>query len=77
MEACFLTFLAEVTWFWAPTQPARFFRSRFFLESRLSSESVEPFIDFLAYLEPKLCRKNENWVKIILPQTLTLGLLYP
>jgi len=32
------------------------------LETRLSSEAVEPLIGFLAYLEPKLWIKNEKLV---------------
>jgi len=31
---------------------------KFFFETMLSSESLEPLIGFLAYLEPKLCHKN-------------------
>jgi len=33
---------------------------KFFLETRLSSESLEPLIDFLAYLGPKLCHKKQS-----------------
>jgi len=37
-----------------------FFWLKFFLESRISSESLEPFIGLLAYLDPKLWLKNQN-----------------
>jgi len=47
----FLAFVAEFTWTWAPTLWAIFLAH--FLESRLSSESLEPFIGLLAYLETK------------------------
>jgi len=42
---------------------SRFFRSSFFFKTRLSSESLEPLIGFLAYLEPKLCHKK--WLKFL------------
>jgi len=38
--------------------PMSHFLAHVFLESRLSSESSEPLIGFIAYLEPKL------WLKI-------------
>jgi len=34
----------------------------FFLETRLSYESLEPLIDFLAYLDKKLCHTNQKVV---------------
>jgi len=34
-----------------------------FLETRLSSESLEPMVGILAYLEPKLCFKKQNLSK--------------
>jgi len=40
---------------------------KFFLETRLSYESLEPLIDFLAYLDQKLCHKNQKVVKISTP----------
>jgi len=59
----FLAFVAEFTWTWAPTLWAIFLAH--FLESRLSSESLEPFIGLLAYLETKLWLKNQQFVKIL------------
>jgi len=38
-----------------------------FVETRLLSESLEPLIDFLAYLDPKLCYKKQKVVKISTP----------
>jgi len=61
--ACFRVFLAEVSWHWAPTQPA-IFLDKVVLETRLSSESLEPLIGFLAYLEPKRGSKNKIWEKV-------------
>jgi len=37
-----------------------FFWLKYFLETRLSSESLDPLIDFLAYLEPKLWPTNKK-----------------
>jgi len=48
-----------------------------FVDSRLSSESFELLIVLLAYLEPKLWLKKQKLEKILLSQTLTLGILYP
>jgi len=48
-----------------------------FLDSRLSSDSFEPLIVLLAYLERKLWLKKQKLGKILLPQMLTLGILYP
>jgi len=76
MGSCFRDFMADVTWPWAPTQEA-IFLDQVFLESRLSSGSLDPLIDFVIYLEPKLCSKNHQLIKILLPQTVTLGILYP
>jgi len=44
-----------------------FFGLSFFLESRLSSESLEPFIGFLVYLDAKLWLKNKKSVKLSTP----------
>jgi len=63
MLACLHDFMAEVTWhWWQPNWPT--FWLKVFMESRLSSESLEPLIGFLAYLEPKLWLKNKNWKKL-------------
>jgi len=45
-----------------PNQWANFWL-KFFLETRLSSESLEPLIGFLAYLEPKSWIKKQKLVK--------------
>ena len=76
MGACLLNFMADVTWPCTPTQWAIFW-FKFFLESRLSSTSSEPLIGFLAYLQSKLWPKKQKLVKILLPQSSTLGILYP
>jgi len=47
-----------------------------FLETRLPSESLEPLVVFLAYLEPKLWPPKQKVVKISTPQTLR-GALHP
>jgi len=39
-----------------------------FWETRLSSKSLEPLIDFLAYLQPKLWITNQKVVRIAHPQ---------
>jgi len=36
---------------------------------------LEPLIVFLAYLEPKLWLKKQNWLKIQVPQKLTFAIL--
>jgi len=48
-----------------------------FLESRLSSESLEPLIGLLAYLEPKLWLKNQTLVKCLPPQMLIWNVFHP
>ena len=37
----------------------------YFYETRLSFESLEPLIGFLAYLDEKLCHKTKNESKIL------------
>jgi len=56
-EACFRTFVTEVTWAWVPTQRA-IPLVQVFLDYRLLHESVEALIVFLEYLEPKLRLKD-------------------
>jgi len=51
---------------------SQFFRSVFF-ETRLSSETLEPLIGFLPYLEPELCHKKQKVVKISTPAKENLG----
>ena len=46
----------------------QFFSLKFIVETRLSSESLELLIGFLAHLETKLCHKNKKWSKF-LPHT--------
>jgi len=53
------------------------FSAEDFFLSRLSSESLELLIDFLAYLERKSWSKKQKLVNIQLPQTQTLGILCP
>jgi len=43
------------------------------LETRLSSEYLEPLIGFLAYLESKLWHKKQKVVKISAPKNANLG----
>ena len=47
---------------------------KFFLETRLSYESLEPLIDFLAYLDKKLYQKKQKVVKISTPTKENQGL---
>ena len=53
LSGVFFRFLANFTRPWVPIQWANFF-SQSFVGTRLPSESLEPLIVFLAYLEPKL-----------------------
>jgi len=46
---------------------------KFLFETRLPSESLEPLIGFLTYLEPKLCHRNQKVVKISIPSNTNLG----
>jgi len=55
----FRAFLTEVTWPFAQTQQA-ILGSKFFFETWLLSENLEPLIDFLTYLEQKLWLKNQK-----------------
>jgi len=45
-----------------------------FLETRLSYESLEPLIDFLAYLDQTLCLTNQKVVKLSTPTKGNQGL---
>jgi len=54
----------------------QFFGASFF-EARRSSESLEPLISFIAYLEPKLWHKNKRVVKISTTTNANLGLITP
>jgi len=44
------------------------FSPKYIYETRLSRESLEPLIDFLAYLDEKLCHKNQKVVKNLTPK---------
>jgi len=45
-------------------KPTSHFVGSSFLETRLSSKSLETLIGFLAYLEPKLWLKTKIWKKL-------------
>jgi len=47
---------------------------KFFVETRLSYESLEPLIDFLAYLDEKLSHTNQKVVKLSTPTKGNQGL---
>jgi len=49
----------QFIWPWAPTIEQ--FLAQVFLESGPSSQSLNPLIGFLTYLEPKLWLKTTNW----------------
>ena len=49
------------------------FSFKILCKTRLSSQSLELSIAFLAYLEPKLCHKNQKVVKISTPTKGNLG----
>ena len=57
--------------------PMSHFFGSSFLETRLWSASLEPLIDFLAYLEPKLRAKNQNLAKISAPTNVSLCWITP
>ena len=54
---------------------SQFFRSSFFFKTGLSSESLQPLIGFLVYLDPKLC--HQKVVKISTPTKGNLGWIMP
>ena len=47
---------------------------KFVIETRLSYESLEPLIDFLAYLDKKVCHTNQKVVKLSTPTKGNQGL---
>jgi len=57
---------------WTPIQWANIL-AQVFVETRLSYESLEPLIGFLAYLDQKLCHKKQKVVKISTPTKGNLG----
>ena len=44
------------------------FLIEYFYETRISHETLEPLIGFLAYLDQNLCHKNQKFVKISTPK---------
>jgi len=65
----FAQFQANFAWPWALGQCEFFFRLMFFL---IHNESLEPLIDLLAYLDPKLWLKKQKLVKSV-PTNANLG----
>ena len=59
---CFRVFMAYFTRTWTPIEWAHVL-AQICCKTRLSYESLEPLIGFLAYLDEKLCHKNQNVVK--------------
>jgi len=53
------------------------FWPKYFYETRLSHESLEPLIDFLAYLDEKLCQINQKVVKNPTPKKSIQGGITP
>ena len=53
------------------------FWPKYFYETRLSHESLEPLIDFLAYLDEQLCHKNQKVVKNPTPKKGNQGGITP
>jgi len=53
------------------------FWPKYFYETRLSHESLEPLINFLAYLDEKLCHKNQKVVKNPTPKKGNQGGITP
>jgi len=53
------------------------FWPKYCYETRLSPESLEPLSDFLAYLDKKLCHKNQKVVKNPTPKKGNQGGITP
>ena len=53
------------------------FWPKYFYETRISHETLEPLIGFLAYLDQNLCHQNQKLVKISTPKKLTKGKITP
>jgi len=53
------------------------FWPKYFYETRLSHESLERLIDFLVYLDEKLCHKNQKVVKNPTPKKGNQGGITP
>ena len=53
------------------------FWPKYFYETRLSHESLEPLIGFLTYLDEKLCQKNQKVVKNPTPKKVNQGGITP
>ena len=72
----FCVFVVNFTRPWAPIQRANFWL-KVCLETRLSSESLEPLVGFLTYLEPKLWPQKQKLVNISSPTKAILGFITP
>jgi len=57
---------------WKPIEWPTFW-PKYFYETRLSYESLEPLIDFVAYLDQNLCHKSQKVVIISNPKKVTMG----
>jgi len=53
------------------------FWPKYFYETRLSHEFLEPLVGFLAYLEEKLCHKKQKVVKNPTPKKVNQGEITP
>jgi len=53
------------------------FWPKYFYETRLSFESLEPLIGFLAYLDEKLCHKSQKVIKNPTPKNGNQGGITP
>jgi len=53
------------------------FWPKYYYETRLSHESLDPLIGFLAYLDEKLCHKNQKVVKNPTPKRGNQGGITP
>ena len=53
------------------------FSIEYVYETRISHETLEPLIGFLAYLDQNLCHKKQKLVKISTPKKLTEGKITP
>jgi len=62
--------MAYFTRSWTPIEWAHVLAQIFF-ETGLSYESLEPLIGFLAYLDEKLCHKNQKVLKNPTPKKVT------
>jgi len=68
--------MAHFTRPWTPIELAHVL-PKYFYETRLSYEYSEPLIGFLAYLDEKLCHKNQKVVKNPTPKKENQGGMTP